>query len=167
MLVFSFFLGGDVCVVGLFWRRWASILDDFRVIWGAKMKLKSILRHLVGPLAPPRGFLRAQGWHFGVILGFRIMWGAKLKLKSVLRHLVGPMAPPGDPLRAQGRHFGRFGDHFESILEAKIKPKSTPNNLCFSNIDFVRFLCVSGCSFASLVGVFWGLQRRIVKLLDM
>ena len=25
---------------------------DFKVIWGAKMKLKTILRHLMGPMAP-------------------------------------------------------------------------------------------------------------------
>ena len=25
---------------------------DFRIIWGAKVKLKTILRHLMGPMAP-------------------------------------------------------------------------------------------------------------------
>ena len=110
-----FFLGGGghVCVVGLFWRHWASVLDDFRVIWGAKMKLKSILRHLVGPMAPPRGFLRAQGCHFGgfggyfgIILG--TLWGAKLGeamqsaggQESIIRG-GGRVGGPGG--RSQGR----------------------------------------------------------------
>ena len=65
MFVFFGGVGGHVCVVGLFWRHWASVLDDFRLIWGAQIELKSILRHLMGPMVPPRGFLRAQGCHFG------------------------------------------------------------------------------------------------------
>ena len=62
--------GGHVCVVGLFLATFGVHSGDFRVIWGAKMKLKSILRHLVGPMAPPRGFLRAQGRHFGRFWGY-------------------------------------------------------------------------------------------------
>ena len=30
------------------------ILDHFGVIWGAKLEPKSVLRHLVGPMAAPR-----------------------------------------------------------------------------------------------------------------
>ena len=76
--------GGHVCVVGLFWRHWASVLDDFRVIWGAKMRLKSILRHLVGSMAPQRGFLRAQWCHFGRFGGhFGCILAAKIMPKSV------------------------------------------------------------------------------------
>ena len=70
--------------IGLFWRYWAYVLDIFRVIWGAKMKLTSILRHLVGPMAPPRGFLRAQGCHFGRFGDhFGVIWGGKIKPKSM------------------------------------------------------------------------------------
>ena len=45
------------------------MLAHFGVISGAKLEPKSVLRHLVGPMAPPRAPLRAQGCHFG---GF---WG--------------------------------------------------------------------------------------------
>ena len=38
-------LGGHVCVVGSFGRLLASFLEDFNVIWGAKMKLKSTFVH--------------------------------------------------------------------------------------------------------------------------
>ena len=74
---------------------------DFRVIWGAKMKLKTILRCLV-------------------------IWDAKLEPKSVLRHLVGPMAPSRGPLGAQGCHFGGFGGHFEIIFPDRAPAQGSP-----------------------------------------
>ncbi len=46
--------GGHVCVVWQFWRHLGPSLDDFRVIWGARSGLTSVLRHLVGPVVPKR-----------------------------------------------------------------------------------------------------------------
>ena len=49
-----FFCGGGVSRL----RSWVILATfgihsgDFRVIWDAKMKLTSILRHLMGPMAP-------------------------------------------------------------------------------------------------------------------
>ena len=118
MCVFGVFVcgegGGHVCVVGLVWRHWASVLDDFKVIWGTKMKLKSILKHLVGPMAPPRGFLRAQGCHFGRFWGrFRVIWGAKLEPKIGLGASGGPHGSP------QGCYFGECWVHFGVISKTK------------------------------------------------
>ena len=83
---------------------------DFRVLWGAKMKLKSILRHLMGPMAPQGASLEPKGAilvDFGFVLGsFGVPnWNQK----SVLEHLVGPMAPPRVPF---WRILVSFWDHF-------------------------------------------------------
>ena len=120
-------------------------VGDFKVIWGAKMKLKMILGHLKGSIAPqgaswePKGAILVD---LGFVLGsFGVPnWSHK----SVLEHLLGPMAP-------QGCHFGRFWAHFGDIFEAKIMPTLMTKITVFSRVDVV----------------FRGLQRRSAKQLDM
>ena len=50
-----------------FWSILGSFWDHFRVIWGAKLGFKSVLRHLVAPWLPqgPPETPRAQGYNFG------------------------------------------------------------------------------------------------------
>ena len=41
--------------LGVILAHVGAILVHFGVIWDAKLRPKSVLRHLVGPMAPPRG----------------------------------------------------------------------------------------------------------------
>ena len=54
--------GGSRLCIQIIFAPFGVHSGDFKVIWGAKMKLKMNLRHLLGPMAP-RGLLRAQGRH--------------------------------------------------------------------------------------------------------
>ena len=50
--------------------------------------LKSVLRHLVGPMAAPRGPLGAQGCHFGRFWGhFGVIFEAKITPKSMTKNV--------------------------------------------------------------------------------
>ena len=67
----SFFCGGKghVCVVGLFWRHWASVLDDFRVNGCAKNKAKIDFEASDGTHGSPKGLPESPRVAFWLILG--------------------------------------------------------------------------------------------------
>ncbi len=74
--------GGNGDHFGVFLGHFEVVLVHFGAIVGTKMTPKSVLGHFGGPMAPPRGFLRAQGCNldrfggnFGVIFGTR--WSPK------------------------------------------------------------------------------------------
>ena len=75
--------GRFCCHFGPFWGV-GVILVDFGFIRDAQLEPKSVLRHLVGPMAPPRGPLGAQGCHFGRFwVHFEVIFEVKIMPKSM------------------------------------------------------------------------------------
>ena len=70
---------------------------------GSQLGLKSVLGLLVGPMAPPSGFLRAQGISadVGIILvSFGVTWDGKIGTKIGLEASGGPHGSPKGPLES-------------------------------------------------------------------
>ena len=125
------------------------------------MKLKTILRHLMGPMAPQGASWEPKGAildDVGFVLGsFGVPnWSQK----SVLEHLVGPMAPPRGPKGPLGsprvpfwRILGSFWGHFWSQNHAKIGDKNQrffESGFCWILVCFGVHFCVDFCRFSGL-----------------
>ena len=61
-------VGGHVCVVGSFWRQWASVLDEFRHV-GCQNEAKIYLGASDGTHGSPKGVPKSPRVAFWLRLG--------------------------------------------------------------------------------------------------
>ena len=125
-------VGGHVYIVGLFWQHLVSILKILRSFGMFESKCQSETKNDLeasdGTHGSPRGFLRAQGCHFGRCwVRFRVIWGAKLEPKIGLGASGGPHGSPKGPQGAPWEPKGAILEDLGVILKSFLKPKSCQN----------------------------------------